>query len=405
MSTKDLIFDSQRFTHIDSVLHRYVDEGKLPGVQLAVTHRGEVVHRDCYGHTDVDAGTPVKPDTVYRIYSMTKPITSVALMMLYEEGAFLLENPVTRWLPELADLRVWTGGTADAPETEPLDRPLTVHHVLTHTSGLTYGFQYAHPVDELYRRAEVGDFVVPTYDLDEMMVRLGKLPLLFEPGTQWGYSVATDVCGALVQRISGERLDDHVRRRILDPLGMVDTGFNAPEESVDRCSVLYATLPGLEPRTAIAPAAAMTEAPLLLSGGAGLVGTTDDYLRFAHLLLNGGELDGVRLLSPRTLSLMTRNHLPDGRDMNSMGQATFSETEMAGMGFGLGFGVLIDGAANRTLAAEGTFAWGGAASTAFWVDPATEVCMVFMTQLLPSNVYPLRKHLQVGIYQALGNPR
>lgn len=401
MSAADLRFDPDRLSRLDEVLHRYVDDGKLPGVQTAVTHRGEVVHRDCYGATDVEQGTPVKPDTIYRIYSMTKPITSVALMMLFEEGHFLLDDPATRWLPELADLQVWVSGTADAPETRPATVPITVHQLLTHTAGLTYGFQYVHPVDELYRRVDVGDFTVPAYDLDEMMARLGELPLLYEPGTQWGYSVATDVCGALIERISGERLDEHLRRRVLEPLGMVDTGFHAPTEDLNRCSVLYATLPGLEPRTPIAPVTAMTTPPALLSGGGGLVGTTDDYLRFCHMLLNGGELDGTRLLSPRTLELMIRNHLPDGRDLNAMGQATFSETEMAGMGFGLGFSVLLDAATNRTVGSEGSFAWGGAASTAFWVDPTTEVCVVFMTQLLPSSTYPLRKHLQTGVYQAL----
>ncbi len=401
MSAADLRFDPDRLSRLDEVLHRYVDDGKLPGVQTAVTHRGEVVHRDCYGATDVEQGTPVKPDTIYRIYSMTKPITSVALMMLFEEGHFLLDDSATRWLPELADLQVWVSGTADAPETRPATVPITVHQLLTHTAGLTYGFQYVHPVDELYRRVDVGDFTVPAYDLDEMMARLGELPLLYEPGTQWGYSVATDVCGALIERISGERLDEHLRRRVLEPLGMVDTGFHAPTEDLNRCSVLYATLPGLEPRTPIAPVTAMTTPPALLSGGGGLVGTTDDYLRFCHMLLNGGELDGTRLLSPRPLELMIRNHLPDGRDLNAMGQATFSETEMAGMGFGLGFSVLLDAATNRTVGSEGSFAWGGAASTAFWVDPTTEVCVVFMTQLLPSSTYPLRKHLQTGVYQAL----
>ncbi len=284
----------------------------------------------------------------------------------------------------------WSTGTATAG---PTWRRASRH--------LTYGFQYAHPVDALYRAVDVGDFTVPDYDLDEMLARLADLPLLYEPGTRWGYSVATDVCGALIERISGERLDDHLRRRILEPLGMVDTAFSAADGDVDRCSVLYATLPGMEPRTAVAPASVMTRPPKLLSGGGGLVGTTDDYLRFCHMLLNGGELGGVRLVSPRTLALMTRNHLPGGQDLNSMGQATFSETEMAGMGFGLGFSTLLDPAANRSMAAPGTFAWGGAASTAFWVDPTTEVCAVFMTQLLPSSTYPLRKQLQVGVYQAM----
>ena len=389
-----------RLRRLDAVLHSYVDAGKLPGVQTVVRRRGEVVHRDCYGCVDVEAGKPVRPDTLYRIYSMTKPITSVALMMLYEEGHFLMENPVSRWLPELADLSVWVDGTADAPQTRPLETPLTVHHVLTHTSGLTYGFQYQHPVDELYRRNDLGTFGVPDFDLDECLRRLGRLPLLFEPGTRWNYSMSTDVCGALIERMSGERLDEFFRTRIFEPLGMHDTAFCALESQADRCSVLYVFAPGkgMQP---MAPAAAMTRRSAMLSGGGGLVSSTDDYLRFCQMLLNGGELDGVRLLSARTLRFMTANHLPGGRTLNEMGQSTFAETAMEGTGFGLGFSVLLDPAANQSLGTPGQFAWGGAASTAFWVDPVEDLTVVFMTQLLPSNTYPLRRHLQAGVYQAL----
>ncbi len=393
-------FSIERLARLDRVLHRYVDSGKLPGVQTVVSRHGEIVHRDCYGHTDVEAGKPVEPDTIYRVYSMTKPITSVALMMLYEEGHFLLENPVSRWLPELGDLRVWTGGTADAPETRPLDAPLTVHHVLTHTSGLTYGFQYNHPVDELYRRQDLGNFALPDFDLDECMRRLGSLPLQFEPGTRWNYSMSTDVCGALVERISGVGLDEFFRTRIFEPLGMPDTAFFAPESDVGRCSVLYAFTPG-GPMQRSARAATMTAPPKMLSGGGGLVSTTDDYLRFCHMLLGGGELDGVRLLAPRTVRFMASNHLPRNQTMNDMGQSTFAESAMAGTGFGLGFSVLLDPATNQSLGSVGQFAWGGAASTAFWVDPVEGVVVVFMTQLLPSNTYPLRRHLQAGVYQAL----
>ncbi len=393
-------FDRDRLGRLDAVLHRYVDEGRLPGVQTLVSRRGELVHRDRYGVTDVETGAPVADDTLYRIYSMTKPITSVALMVLFEEGRVLLEDPVSRWLPELADLRVWVDGTADAPETRPLETPLTVHHVLTHTSGLTYGFQYAHPVDELYRRDDLGTFGVPDYDLDEGMARLGRMPLLFEPGTRWNYSMSTDVCGALVERISGVPLDVFLRTRILEPLGMADTGFHAPEADADRCSTLYACTPST-PMLAIAPAASMTRPATFLSGGGGLVSTADDYLRFGHMLLGEGELDGARILSPRTLRSMTRNHLPGGRTLNEMGQTTFSEVTMEGTGFGLGFSVLVDPAANLSLGSEGLYAWGGAASTAFWVDPAEELVVVFMTQLLPSTTYPLRRHLQAGVYQAL----
>jgi CubicO group peptidase (beta-lactamase class C family) len=312
-----------------------------------------------------------------------------------------MENPISRWLPEFADVRVWTGGTADAPQTGPLSSPLTVHHVLTHTSGLTYGFQFNHPVDELYRRNGLGEFgTVPDYDLDEAMRRLASLPLQFEPGTAWNYSMSTDVCGALVERMSGQRLDDFLRTRIFEPLGMVDTAFHAPESAVDRCSVLYFFSAGGRMRKA-ASAAAMTRPQAFLSGGGGLVGTTDDYLRFCEMLRRGGELDGVRLLSPRTVRFMTANHLPGGRTLNEMGQRTFAESAMEGTGFGLGFSVLVDPVANQSLGSAGLYAWGGAASTAFWVDPVDDIVVVFMTQLLPSNTYPLRRHLQAGVYQAL----
>jgi len=396
----DLGFDPKRLGHLDAVLHQYVDKGKIPGVQTLVSRRGELVHRDCYGFRDVEAALPVEADTLYRIYSMTKPITSVALMMLYEEGHFLMENPVSRWIPELGDLRVWAGGTEEVPETRALESPLTVHHVLTHTSGLTYGFQYAHPVDAMYRAADLGNFTQPTYDLQECMARLGDLPLQFEPGHAWNYSMSTDVCGRLVEVMSGQTLDEFFRTRIFEPLGMADTGFAAPEADLERCSPLYVFAPG-KGMTTMASARSMIVPPSMLSGGGGLVSSADDYLRFCHLLVGRGQLDGVRLLSPRTLQFMTTNHLPGGKSLNEMGQATFSEVAMAGTGFGLGFSVLLDPAASQSLGSAGQYAWGGAASTAFWIDPAEDLAVVFMTQLLPSNTYPLRRHLQAGVYQAL----
>ncbi len=293
------------------------------------------------------------------------------------------------------------GGTADDPKTAPLEEPLTVHHLLTHTSGLTYGFQYQHPVDELYRRHALGDFFsAPDYDLDRCVELLAAQPLQFAPGTAWNYSMSTDVCGALVERISGMKLDEFFARRIFEPLGMTDTAFAAPESAVDRCSPLYVFAPG-KGMNRLASARSMTRGESMLSGGGGLVGTSDDYLRFCRMLLGGGQLDGVRLLSPRTVDFMMTNHLPGGRTMNEMGQATFSETSMAGTGFGLGFSVLLDPAANEALGSPGLAAWGGAASTAFWVDRREDLAVVFMTQLLPSNTYPLRRHLQAGVYQAL----
>jgi CubicO group peptidase (beta-lactamase class C family) len=398
---EDLGLSSERLRRIDDVTHAYVDKGKLPGVQVLVSRRGQLVHHDCYGWSDVEAETPVRDDTIYRIYSMTKPITSVGLMMLYEEGAFLLENPVSRYLPEFAGSQVWSGGTADAPQKRPAERPITVHDVLTHLSGLTYGFHFQHPLDELYRRHGLGDFGrEPDYDLAEGIERLASLPLLFDPGTRWNYSMSTDVCGRLIEVLSGQSLDIFFQERILGPLGMVDTGFAAPEGDLDRCSVLYVR--GADRRLQkMAGPKTMVRPPTFLSGGGGLVGTGRDYLRFTHMLLNGGELDGIRLLSPRTVAYMTRNHLPGGRLLNEMGQSTFAELAMEGTGFGLGFGIVEDAAAQQNLANEGEYSWGGAASTAFWVDPVDELCVVFMTQLLPSSTYPIRRQLRAAVLQAV----
>lgn len=397
---EDLGLSSERLRRVDAAMHAYVDKGKLPGVQTLVSRRGQLVHHDCYGFADVEAERAVTPETIYRIYSMTKPITSVALMMLYEQGAFLLENPISRWLPEFADAQVWERGTASEPVTRPATRPITVHDVLTHQSGLTYGFHYQHPLDELYRTHGLGDFTEPAYDLAEGIGRLASLPLLFDPGARWNYSMSTDVCGRLVEVMSGQPLDEHLRDHILDPLGMTDTAFCAPESELVRCSALYSRSPsgGLHrmagPDTMVLP-------PKFLSGGGGLVGTAADYLRFCHLLVRGGELDGVRLLSPRTVRYMARNHLPGGRLLNEVGQSTFAESAMAGTGFGLGFAVIEDAAALQNLASEGELSWGGAASTAFWVDPVEEICVVFMTQLLPSSTYPMRRQLRTAVMQAI----
>jgi CubicO group peptidase (beta-lactamase class C family) len=402
MSTRpeDLGLSSERLGRADATMHAYVDKGKLPGVQTIVSRRGQVVHHDCYGWADVEAEVPVTPDTLYRIYSMTKPITSVGLMMLFEQGAFLLENPVHRFLPEFADMQVWDGGTVDAPQTRPVARPMTVHDVLTHLSGLTYGFHFQHPLDELYRANGLGDFSEPSFDLAEGMGRIASLPLLFDPGTRWNYSMSTDVCGRLIEVMSGQPLDEYLRDHVLDPLGMRDTAFCAPESELARCSPLYTRSKegGLR---RMAGAQTMVRPPKFLSGGGGLVGTARDYLRFCHMLLNGGELDGTRLLSSRTVRYMARNHLPGGVLLNEMGQSTFAEAAMEGTGFGLGFAVIDDAAALQNLASEGEFSWGGAASTTFWVDPVEEICAVFMTQLLPSDTYPMRRQLRATVLQAL----
>lgn len=396
----DLGMSSERLARVDATMHAYVDKGKLPGVQTLISRRGQLVHHDVYGFSDVKAETPVTPETIYRIYSMTKSITSVGLMMLYEQGTFLLENPISRWLPEFADVQVWTGGTADAPQTRPAERPINVHDVLTHMSGLTYGFHFQNPVDEMYRANKLGDFTEPTYDLAEGVGRLASLPLLFDPGTGWNYSMSTDVCGRLIEVMSGQSLDDYLRDHVLEPLGMRDTAFHAPESEVDRCSVLYTRNAAGQLHRMAGPEA-LVQPKKFLSGGGGLVGTAPDYLQFCHLLLGGGELNGMRLLSPRTIRYMARNHLPHGQLLNEIGQSTFSEAAMEGTGFGLGFAVIEDAAALKNLASEGEFSWGGAASTAFWVDPVEEICVVFMTQLLPSDTYPIRRQLRATVLQSV----
>jgi len=399
-SAEDHGFDVERLARLDATLQSFVDAGKLPGVQVLVSRHGQLVHRDCYGFTDVEAQTKVTPESIYRIYSMTKPITSVAVMMLLEEGHLLLENPVSRFLPEFAEPKVFVGGNANNVRTRPAVRPFSVHDLLIHMSGLTYGFFESHPVDALYRRQRLGEFIHPDYDLAEGMGRLAEIPLLFDPGDRWNYSIATDVLGRVVEVVSGTTLDEFFRTRIFEPLGMVDTGFSAPESELGRCCSLY--MPGGQgSMNELFPAETMVQQPAFLSGGGGLVGTADDYLRFAHMLLNGGELEGVRLLGSRTVGAMKRNQLPGGASLNECGQSTFTEVAMAGHGFGLGFSVVEQPAATQVLSSPGLFGWGGAASTAFWVDPKEQICCVFMTQLLPSDTYPIRPFLRNGVYQAL----
>ena len=355
-----------------------------------------------YGHRDVEAGLPVEDDTVFRIYSMTKPITSVATMMLYEEGLFELKDPVSRWIPSFADVRVFTGGTAENPSTAPATEPVRIGHLLTHTAGLTYGFHHVHATDELYRNAGF-DFGPPRgYDLEGCVDLCAGLPLVNEPGTRFNYSHATDVLGRLVEVLAGVPLDRFLRERLFEPLGMHDTAFWADGDKAERLGALYVPNPRDGSIFRYDPIGeAARRAPSYLSGGGGLVSTTHDYLRFCEMLRRGGELDGVRLLGPRTLASITTIHLPGGVDLEHFGQSTFSETAFDGVGFGLGFAVVIDPAAARTPSSPGEFSWGGAASTGFWVDPVEDVTAVFMTQLLPSSTYTLRAQFKQLVKAAL----
>jgi CubicO group peptidase (beta-lactamase class C family) len=395
-------FDPDRLARIDSHFASYVDDGRLPGWLVLVTRGGRVVHLATCGRRDTEAGLPIEIDTLFRIYSMTKPVTSVAAMMLYEEGAFELKDEVSRFIPAFADMRVYRSGSAMNAVTGPATEPIRIWHLLTHTSGLTYGFHHAHPVDAMYREAGFEWGTPPEQDLAACCDVLASLPLLFQPGAEWNYSMSTDVLGRVVEVASGTTLDRFFQERIFEPLGMIDTAFSVPASDHDRLAALYGASP--RSRRAVrldAMGDAAKKPPTYLSGGGGLVSTAADYHRFTQMLRGGGALDGVRLLGPRTLRYMTRNHLPGGTDLEHFGRPLFAETTFDGVGFGLGFSVLGDPAANRVLSTAGEFGWGGAASTVFWVDPVEDVTALFLTQLLPSSTHPIRSQLRQLVYQAL----
>ena len=394
-------FDAARLRRIDRHFAGYVEDGRLPGWLVLVSRRGRIVHLATCGRRDLEADLPVELGTRFRIYSMTKPVTAVAAMQLYEEGAFSLKDPVTRFIPAFEDLAVYRDGPAPDPRTTPATRPMLVWHLLTHTAGLTYGFHHAHPVDAMYRAAGFEWAPAPGLDLAACCEVWAGLPLLFEPGCEWNYSVASDVLGRVVEVVSGQPLDRYFAERIFGPLGMDDTGFWVEGEAAGELAALYAAGPdGRAVRFDQLGGRALSR-PACLDGGGGLVSTAADYHRFTQALLGGGELDGARLLGSRTLAYMTRNHLPGGADLESFGRPLFAETTFDGVGYGLGFGVLLDPVANKVLSSPGEFAWGGAASTFFWVDPAEQLTAIFMTQLVPSSAYPLRSELRQLVYQAL----
>jgi CubicO group peptidase (beta-lactamase class C family) len=398
--------DAGRLGRIDRGMARYVDEGLLAGWSVAVSRRGRLAHVSCRGSRDLEAGLPVEPDTLWRIYSMTKPVTSVAAMMLYEEGAFALTDPVSAFIPSFAGVRVYAGGSDLRPVTVPVAEPVRIWHLLTHTAGLTYGFHRVHPADALLRAAGFEWGSPPGMDLAQACDAWADIPLLFQPGAEWNYSLATDVLGRVVEVASGQRLDEFFSGRIFGPLGMTDTGFYAQPEQQSRLAALYT--PGLDRKAARLDAVGerTRQPPVLLSGGGGLVSTAGDYHRFTQMLLHradspGGELDGVRLLSPRTVSYMGQNHLPGGVDLETFGRPLFAEAPFRAVGFGLGFAVVIDPVPGRVDCSAGELSWGGAASTVFWIDPVEELTALFFTQLLPSSTYPFRAQLRQLVYQSL----
>jgi CubicO group peptidase (beta-lactamase class C family) len=350
---------------------------------------------------DDERQKPMELDTIFRFYSMTKPIASVGLMMLYEQGLFQLEDPAAKFIPELADLKVFSGGTADNFQTREPSRPMTIRDLLMHTSGLV-ARATGSPVGELYGRAGFAGGE-SAFTLAEMVQKLGRIPLQVDPGSQWIYGISTDLVGYLCEVISGIPLDRYLEERIFAPLGMVDTAFTVPTSKLDRFAACYGPQQGSDRKYRLVddPAASSYARPrVYFSGAGGLVSTAEDYYRFCSMLLNGGELDGVRIIGPRTLRLMTLNHLPGGRDLATIAQSA-GETAREGIGFGLGFAVLLDPAVAQIIGTPGEFYWGGAASTAFFVNPAEELVMLFLTQLRPSSTYPIRRELRATIYSAI----
>lgn len=390
-------FSTERLQRITDVAQSYVDEGKLAGVITMVARHGKIVHFEAVGQRGAADPAPLQKDDLFRIYSMSKPITAAAAMQLYEQGKFNLTDPVSKFVPELKDVKVLN---ADG-EQVPAARQMTMQQLLTHTTGLSYGFNpKGDPVDQLYVDAKLW----AAKDLDEFAVKLGQLPLKFNPGDQWHYSVAVDVTGLIVQRISGQPFDEYLQEHIFAPLGMQDTFFEVPVDKLDRF------LPNhyIDPKTK-----ALTQIPeegtdamqdykkvTLYSGGGGLVSTIMDYMKFAEAMRNGGELNGVRILSPKTVNYMRQNHLPASIVSGGSGESPTLGAALRGFGFGLGFGLVTDPVASGVMGSAGEYNWGGAAGTVFWIDPVEDVVVVGMIQLMGSP-YPFRSDLKIATYQAL----
>ncbi|PKW11170.1 CubicO group peptidase, beta-lactamase class C family [Streptomyces sp. 1222.5] len=385
--------DAEALGRLDRSFARHVDEGRLPGHLLAVARGGRVAHLTTYGLRDVAAGLPVEPDTLWRIYSMTKPVTAVAVLMLAEEGGLSLDDPLERHLPAFAEPRVYEGGSGAGVRTRPAAGPILLRHLLTHTAGLTFGFYHKHPVDALYREAGLEYSVPPGAGLAETVEVYARMPLQFDPGTQWNYSVASNVLGRVVEVVSGQPLDAFFAERILGPLGMSDTGFQVAPEQACRLAELYGETEdgGITP----VPGLPVHGRPRFLSGSGGLVSSALDFHRFMEMLRRGGELDGVRLLSAKTVAAMTRNQLPGDAILREFGAPVHREPGMDGLGFGFNVSVVVD--PSRTLApsSPGTYGWTGAATTAFWIAPRHDLTVQFMSQVRPKSlkVFPELRRL------------
>ena len=400
VSPAELGFDRTRLGYIDAHLQKYVEETKLAGTLLLIARNGVIAHFEPHGFADRERRTPMTRDTLFRIYSMTKPITSIALMQMYERGLMQIDDPVEKYIPEFADLRVFSMGSYPDFVTRRPDRAMTIRDLLSHQSGLTYGFINRTNVDAAYRKLDIGGGSNGR-TMKDMIRELAKLPLEFSPGDNWNYSVSTDVCGYLVEVISGQRFDEYLAEHVFQPLAMSDTFFSVPAEKAHRLAANYqAGADGL--RLIDDPATSEYLKPqTMLSGGGGLVSTATDYFRFAQALCNDGELEGQRIIGRKTLELMTSNHLPGGTDLMHHALGRWAETTFSGIGFGLGFSVTLDPAQAQVSGTPGEFSWGGAASTTFWIDPLEDLVVVFMTQLMPSTQYNIRRELRAMVYAAL----
>ncbi len=399
-SPESVGMSSKKLANLYHLVDGYVQDGKMPGVICMVARDGKLIYRSLHGNMDDEAEKPMRPDTIFRIFSMTKPIASVALMQLYEEGRFQLDDPASRYIPEFSDLRVFdAGGDADNYTVSVPRRAMTVRDLLMHTSGLI-GAAPALPVGKLYQRAEMHKGGT----LAEMVKVLGTLPLHCHPGSEWNYGISTDIVGYLCEVLSGMPLDQYLRKTIFEPLDMPDTGFHASADKVDRLAACYRVGSNGDKHYELQDAPAGSrylEPKTYFSGSGGLVSTAHDYLQFCRMLMGGGELNGERIIGSRTLSYMATNHLPDNCDLAAMGQPTFTETTMEGIGFGLGFAVLLDPTVAQVIGTPGEYYWGGAASTAFFISPEEDLAAIFLTQLLPSGSHPIRRQLRNAIYGAI----
>ncbi len=384
----DVGMSEERLARIRPAMQAYVDDGRLAGVMTMVARRGQVVHWEAVGMRDLAAGDPLEPDDLFRIYSMTKPITSVAAMILVEEGEVSLEDPISKFIPEFADVTVLTDvGDRVAPRG-----PITVEHLMTHTSGLSYGFFGDTPVDRLYNESRL--FFLAE-DLEDFTARVADLPLLANPGDRWNYSVSTDVLGRIVEIVSGQPLDVFVKARIVDPLGMEDTDFWVPLEKRNRFTTNYSLVDGMLEKADSPTFGEYTEAPAWLSGGGGLTSTASDYIRFAQMMLQDGRLGDVRVLATETVRAMRANRLPDS--LVPIGVEAYGPA----YGFGLGFAVLVDEDGSPAPDNNGVFRWAGAANTFFWIDPEAELIGMVWTQINPFGIYDIEREFQTLVYESI----